>query len=58
MNLLGILTRVHEMVDYGINVSVGQDDLDNFYYPFGKEDPLEWAWSMAHAGHFAYPSRH
>ena len=55
VNLLGILTRVHEMVDYGINVSVGQDDLDNFYYPFGKEDPLEWAWSMAHAGHFAYP---
>ena len=55
VNLLGILTRVHEMVDYGINVSVGQDDLDNFYYPFGKEDPLEWAWSMAHAGSFAYP---
>jgi len=55
VNLLGILTRVHEMVDAGINVSVGQDDLDNFYYPFGKEDPLEWAWSMAHAGHFAYP---
>jgi cytosine deaminase len=43
------------MVDHGINVSVGQDDLDNFYYPFGREDPLEWAWSIAHAGHFAYP---
>jgi len=55
VNLLGALTRVHEMVDYGINVSIGQDDLDNFYYPFGKEDPLEWAWSMAHAGQFAYP---
>jgi cytosine deaminase len=55
VNLLGILTRVHEMVDHGINVSVGQDDLDNFYYPFGREDPLEWAWSIAHAGHFAYP---
>ena len=55
VNLLGILTRVHEMVDAGINVSVGQDDLDNFYYPFGREDPLEWAWSIAHAGHFAYP---
>ncbi|MGO9962714.1 MAG: amidohydrolase family protein [Acidimicrobiales bacterium] len=55
VNLLGALTRVHEMVDYGINVSVGQDDLDNFYYPFGQEDPLEWAWSLAHAGQFAYP---
>jgi cytosine deaminase len=56
VNLLGAMTRVHEMVDRGINVSIGQDDLDNFYYPFGKEDPLEWAWSMAHAGQFAYPS--
>lgn len=55
VNLLGILTRVHELVDAGVNVSVGQDDLDNFYYPFGKEDPLEWGWSLAHAGHFAYP---
>jgi len=55
VNLLGALTRVHEMVDQGINVSIGQDDLDNFYYPFGQEDPLEWAWAMAHAGHFAYP---
>lgn len=55
VNLLGALTRVHEMVDFGINVSIGQDDVDNFYYPFGREDPLEWAWSMAHAGRFAYP---
>ena len=55
VNLLGALTRVHEMVDLGINVSIGQDDVDNFYYPFGREDPLEWAWSMAHAGGFAYP---
>jgi len=36
VNLLGALTRVHEMVDYGINVSIGQDDLDNFYYPSGR----------------------
>jgi cytosine deaminase len=55
VNLLGALTRVHEMTDLGINVSIGQDDVDNFYYPFGKDDPLEWAWSMAHAGGFAYP---
>jgi cytosine/creatinine deaminase len=55
VNLLGAVTRVHEMVDLGINVSIGQDDVDNFYYPFGREDPLEWAWSIAHAGSFAYP---
>lgn len=56
VNLLGAVTRVHELVDLGVNVSIGQDDVDNFYYPFGREDPLEWAWSMAHAGGFAYPS--
>lgn len=55
VNLLGAVTRVHEMVDHGINVSIGQDDLDNFYYPLGREDPLEWAWAMCHAGQFAYP---
>jgi cytosine/creatinine deaminase len=56
VNLLGALTRVHELVDLGVNVSIGQDDVDNFYYPFGRCDPLEWAWSMAHAGGFAYPA--
>ncbi len=55
VNLLGAITRVHELVDLGVNVSIGQDDVDNFYYPFGRCDPLEWAWSMAHAGSFAYP---
>lgn len=55
VNLLGALTRVHELVDLGVNVSIGQDDVDNFYYPFGRCDPLEWAWSMVHAGSFAYP---
>src|SRR5436309_6284811 len=56
VNLLGALTRDHELVDLGVNVSIGQDDVDNFYYPFGRCDPLEWAWSMAHAGGFAYPA--
>lgn len=55
VNLLGAVTRVHELVDLGVNVSIGQDDVDNFYYPFGRCDPLEWAWSMVHAGSFAYP---
>lgn len=54
-NLLGAMTRVHELVDLGINVSIGQDDVDNFYYPFGRCDPLELAWTMAHVGAFAYP---
>lgn len=54
-NLLGAVTRVHDLVDLGVNVSIGQDDVDNFYYPFGRCDPLELAWAMAHVGSFAYP---
>ncbi len=55
VNLMGTVTRVHELVDLGVNVSIGQDDIDNFYYPFGRSDPLEWAWSSAHIGGFGYP---
>lgn len=55
VNLLGGLTRVHDLADLGVNIALGQDDIDNFYYPFGRVDPLEWAWSLAHQGKFSYP---
>jgi cytosine deaminase len=55
VNFNGAFTRAHELTDMGVPVAIGQDDLDNFYYPFGRCDPLEWAWSMAHAGRFCYP---
>jgi cytosine deaminase len=54
VNFNGAFTLAHEFVDLGVTVAVGQDDVDNFYYPFGRCDPLEWAWSMAHAGRFCY----
>lgn len=54
VNFNGAFTLAHEMVDAGVIVTIGQDDVDNFYYPFGRCDPLEWAWSMAHAGRFCY----
>lgn len=54
VNFNGALTLAHDLVDLGVTVAVGQDDVDNFYYPFGRCDPLEWAWSMAHAGRFCY----
>ena len=42
------ITRVRELVDAGVNVASGQDDVDDPYYPFGKPDQLEVAWMMAH----------
>jgi len=32
-----------------MNVTCGQDDLINMYYPFGNMDPLEIALIVAHA---------
>lgn len=55
VNFNGAFTLAHELTDAGVTVAIGQDDVDNFYYPFGRCDPLEWAWSMAHAGRFCYP---
>lgn len=55
VNLLGAYTRVPELLAAGITVAAGQDDVDNFYYPFGQPDPLEIAWVVAHAAHLAHP---
>src|SRR5205085_6643609 len=42
------ITRVRELVDAGVNVASGQDDVDDPYYPFGTPDQLEVARLMAH----------
>jgi cytosine deaminase len=49
------ITRVRELVDAGVNVASGQDDVFDPYYPFGQPDPLEVAWMMCHAAHFHVP---
>lgn len=43
------LTRVRELLRAGIPVAIGQDDIDNWYYPFGNNDMLEVAFLAAHA---------
>jgi cytosine deaminase len=48
------LTRVHELLAAGVPVACGQDDIDNWFYPFGRNDLLEVAHFMAHAGQFAW----
>lgn len=47
------ITRVGELLEAGVNVTCGQDDLENMFYPFGKMDMLEVANFVAHAAHLS-----
>jgi len=49
------IARIKELIEAGVNVCCGQDDLMNMFYPFGQMDPLEVANIAAHAGHLASP---
>jgi len=48
------ITRVRELLTAGVPVACGQDDIDNWYYAFGRNDMLEVAGYMAHNGQFAW----
>ncbi len=48
------MTRVRELIKAGVPVATAQDDIDNPYYPFGRNDLLEVAQYMAHLGQFAW----
>ena len=50
------VTRVREFMEAGVNVAVGQDDVDDPYYPFGRGDMLELAFVMCHAAHLGTPA--
>lgn len=50
------IARVKELLDAGVNVSCGQDDVQNMFYPFGRMDTLEVALITAHAAHLAAPA--
>lgn len=49
------IARIAELLEAGVNVCCGQDDLLNMFYPFGQMDPLEVANITAHAGHLTSP---
>jgi len=40
--------RVKELLDAGITVSLGQDDISDAYYPFGRNNMLEVAFLASH----------
>ncbi len=48
------ITRVQELLKAGVAVACAQDDIDNWYYPFGRNDMLEVAQFMTHAGGFGW----
>lgn len=55
VNSLGTYTLVPELLRAGVNVCVGQDDLDNFYYPLGRADLLEAVHYTVHLARLATP---
>lgn len=50
------IARVKELMEAGVNVTCGQDDLQNMFYSFGCMDPLEVALITAHAAHMSSPT--
>jgi cytosine deaminase len=49
------IARVKQLLEAGVNVSCGQDDVQNMFYSYGKMDPLEVALITAHAAHLSAP---
>ncbi len=43
------ITRVKELIDAGVNVAYGSDDILNPYNPFGDADPLKIGYLLAYA---------
>ncbi|MBA7507490.1 Cytosine deaminase [subsurface metagenome] len=47
------ITRVKELLAAGVNVTFGQDCVNDAFYPFGRADMLEVANITAHAAHLS-----
>jgi len=50
------ITRVKELLAAGVNVTFGQDCVDDAFYPFGHADMLEVALITAHAAQLTTPA--
>jgi cytosine/creatinine deaminase len=48
------VTRIQKLLRAGVPMACAQDDIDNWYYPFGRNDMLEVASFMAHVGGFPW----
>ncbi len=47
------ITRVKELLDAGVNVACGHDNLQDIFYPFGQGDMLEVAFITSLAAHLS-----
>src|SRR5690349_15771021 len=46
-------TRVKQLQDAGVNVSIGHDSIMDPWYPLGYGDPVQAAFVLAHLGHMS-----
>jgi len=51
------IPRIKDLIEAGVNVASGQDDLMNMFYPFGQMDQLEVVNIIAHAAHLSSPAQ-
>jgi cytosine/creatinine deaminase len=49
------ITRVKELLQAGVNVTCGSDDIHNIFFPFGRMDMLEVAMVTSLAAHLTRP---
>lgn len=49
------LTRVKQLMQGGVNVAAGQDNLFDGFYPLGAGDQMMIAWLLVHAAHLTTP---
>ena len=49
------LTRVKQLLEAGVNVACGSDDIGNLFFPFGRMDMLEVAMLTSVASHLTRP---
>lgn len=43
-----LYARVRDLYDFGVHIALGQDDIADAYYPFGRNNMLEVAFLAAH----------
>jgi cytosine deaminase len=43
-----LVTRVRDLISDGIDVALGQDDISDAYYPYGRNNMLEVAFLASH----------
>ncbi len=47
------ITRIKDFVDAGVNVAIGQDDMDDPYYPYGRGHMLGPGYAMCHGANMS-----